>query len=49
VPETGGANTGPLLGGATLLAAGSALALRDRLKRANGRSDLQQREHVWAK
>ena len=36
VPETGGVNTGPILGGAALLAAGSALVLRNRMKRAKG-------------
>jgi LPXTG-motif cell wall-anchored protein len=35
VPETGGVNTGPLLGGAALLATGSALILRNRLKLAS--------------
>ena len=36
MPETGGANLGPLLGGTALLAAGGTLALRNRMKRADG-------------
>jgi aldose 1-epimerase len=36
VPETGGADPGPLLGGAALLAAGGALALGNRRKQAEG-------------
>jgi aldose 1-epimerase len=36
MPETGGAGLGPLLGGTALLAAGGTLALRNRMKRADG-------------
>jgi LPXTG-motif cell wall-anchored protein len=36
MPETGGTDPGPLLGGAALLAAGGALALRNRMKQADG-------------